>query len=97
MPATITKRNEVFIISGELNFTTVMSLWVNSLALLTPHQEIHFDLSEVSQCNSAGLALLLEWLKHAKLANQTITFKNIPQTILAIAKLANLTSVLLPS
>ncbi len=44
------------------------------------------DLSKITDCNSAGLALLLEMVKHARLNNIVLHFENLPDTLLTIAK-----------
>jgi len=44
------------------------------------------DLSQITDCNSAGLALLLDMLKHARFYNIELHFENLPDTLLIIAK-----------
>ncbi len=88
--ASITVENNHLMISGELNFSTVTGLWNASLALLPQQNELHFDFSKVTSSNSAGLALLIEWLKYAKQKNKVINFKNIPPQLLSIAKVSGI-------
>ncbi len=73
-------------ISGELCFSTVDQLLVefNQIVKDTPPKII--DLSEVTHTDSAGLALLIEWLKFDKLIN----FDNIPIQLLSIAAVSGL-------
>jgi len=68
-------------VSGELSFSTVDQLLLefNQAVKDTPPKII--DLSEVTHTDSAGLALLIEWLKFDKLIN----FHNIPSQLLSIA------------
>ncbi len=84
MPANILNQNGRLIISGDLNFSTVTTLWKQSLPLLSAVEEINFDLSQVKSSNSAGLALLLEWLKYAKRVKKTIRFSEIPNQLKSI-------------
>ena len=83
------------VISGELNFVTVVNLWSESLPLLAKHNALHIDLSRITSANSAALALLLEWLKYARRENKTISFKNTPSQIQSIAAVAGIDNLLL--
>ncbi len=49
-------------------------------------QNIIVDLSEVTVCNSAALALLLEIARDASSNNFKIHFNHLPETLLTIAK-----------
>jgi phospholipid transport system transporter-binding protein len=68
-------------ISGELSFATVDQLLLefNQIVKDTPPKII--DLSDITHTDSAGLALLIEWLKFDNLIN----FHNIPSQLLSIA------------
>ena len=45
------------------------------------------DLAEVSEMDSALLALLLAWLRDAKARDQSIAFTNAPASLVTIARL----------
>ena len=45
------------------------------------------DLGEVSEMDSALLALLLAWLRDAKARAQSVAFANMPESLLTIARL----------
>ena len=45
------------------------------------------DLGEVSEMDSALLALLLAWLRDAKARGQPIAFANLPASLITIARL----------
>ena len=45
------------------------------------------DLAEVSEMDSALLALLLAWLRDAKAREQSLAFSNPPQSLRTIARL----------
>lgn len=49
-------------------------------------EKIIIDLSQITDCNSAGLTLMLEMSKQAHNNNLNIQFKNPPETLLTIAK-----------
>lgn len=82
------------ILEGELSFKTVMRLWGEVQRLLEPRAEIHIDLQGISRSDSAGLALLVEWMRTAKQLGRPIQFLNIPQQMLAIARVSSLDQVL---
>ena len=45
------------------------------------------DFGEVSEMDSAALALCLAWLRDATAAGGAITFSNLPESLLTIARL----------
>lgn len=94
--ATIVEQQNRIMIRGELNFQTVVALWKNSLPILALHPSIDINLSEVTNSNSAGLALLIEWLKYAKTQNKKIIFSDMPSQLQSLASVAGLSSILLP-
>lgn len=47
---------------------------------------IKLDFSQVTHCNSAGLALVLEMSKTARMNNLALHYKNLPDSLLSIAK-----------
>ncbi len=87
--ATLVDENGRLTVSGELNFETVTTLWKQSLLFLAKYPVIHIDLSKVTTSNSAGLALLVEWLKYGKREKKTIHFSGIPLQLQSIAEVAN--------
>lgn len=95
MTATIVEEQNCLMVSGTLNFQTIVALWKQSLPLLAKHASININLSQVTTSNSAGLALLIEWLKYGKRENKTVTFSNVPTQIQAIASVAGIDSMLM--
>ncbi len=95
--AEITQQNQQkYFISGTVDFSTVPDLSRQSSAFFAAkktsdnshpdNKEVIFDLSEVEECNSAVLALMLEIVKHAKQKKLAVSFENLPATILTIAR-----------
>lgn len=81
-------------ISGHLDFSNVPRLWNESLPLLAKIPEVHFDFTDVIDSNSAGLSLLLEWVKLCKSQNKKISFENIPAQVLSIARVSGVDKIL---
>lgn len=81
-------------ITGDLNFSTVTKLWKASLPLLATLHELKFNLSKVTSANSAGIALLIEWLKYAKREHKTISFANIPASMMSLAVMSGVDKIM---
>jgi phospholipid transport system transporter-binding protein len=93
--ANIVEDQDCLVVSGSLNFATVVPLWNASLSLLIKKSFLRFDLSKIVSSNSAGLALLLEWLRYAKEKRKSITFENMPSQLLSIAVVAGIDKILI--
>lgn len=83
------------IVSGDLDFASVMIVWTQSLPLMQSLSELNFDLTAVSSSDSAGLALLVEWIKYAKRSKKSIQFNHIPEKLKSIISAAGVDKVLL--
>lgn len=82
------------ILEGELSFATVTRLNGDALKLLGETDAIRIDLQGIARSDSAGLALLVEWMRTAHRLGKPIQFLNIPQQMLAIARVSSLDQVL---
>ena len=83
-----------FLVSGDLTFATVAPLLEEGSRLLAGITGPVIDLREVTHCDSAGLALLLEWLDRGQAKGAQIRFRHLPESLLRIARLSNLDSLL---
>ncbi len=78
-----------------LTFATTPRLYLQTGELFnTPLPRLTFDLAGVQRVDSAGLALLLEWLREARRRSKEICFQNIPGQLAAIAKVSGLNDIL---
>lgn len=85
----IIKKSPVhFVIDGALTFATIDKQTLKSISFLKAAREITIDLSLVSSTDSAGLALMIEWIKYSRQNRTQIVFKNIPEQLLNLAKLS---------
>ena len=73
-------------VQGVLNFETVPVLAKEAENLLKKMDSIHVNCAEVEDSNSAGLALLLEMTRIAKLDNKSIDFAQLPEQIIIVAQ-----------
>ena len=76
-------------LSGSLSFATVADLLPRGVESINAKRVASIDLAAVSGADSAGLALLVEWLSVAKAAGQALRYGNIPSQLLQLAKLSD--------
>lgn len=82
-------------IAGALTFETVPDHYQNSVSWFEGTGELIFDLAQVERTDSAGLALLIEWLRRAQNANRTLRFANIPEQVQTLIRINGLQDALL--
>lgn len=84
-----------FILAGDLGFETVPALLDTGRILFEGGSgTIHVDLAGVTRSNSAGLALLIEWLRSARRHGREIAYLNCPARMLATARVSGLDRIL---
>lgn len=82
-------------VNGELTFATVTALLAKSRPLFDQaSKQITVELGEVERADSAGLAILIEWMRQAKERGATIAFSHLPDQMLAIATASELDTLL---
>ena len=79
-----------YFVRGPMTFDSVSDLWSGSRELFSASDSVQIDLSEVSRTDSAGLALLVQWLREAAGRGGSVRFSNLPSQLLAIADASNL-------
>jgi len=90
----IDRGNGSWMLEGELDFQTVPDVLDRSAPVMAGEGAIQVDLQGVTRADSAGLALLLEWLRKSKRAGRSITFVNVPGQLLSIARICGLEEIL---
>jgi phospholipid transport system transporter-binding protein len=75
-----------FALSGEMTFDTAEQILRASEVPFEEHTQLEIDLSGVTDSDSAGLALLLEWVTWANHSVREIRFIEVPEKVLAIAR-----------
>lgn len=79
---------------GELGFATAARALEDGLALMDSGQAWTVDLAGVTAGDSAGLAVLVEWLSVARARGATLDFAAVPSQILAVARISDLEDLL---
>ena len=77
-----------FTVEGNLTFASIDQQSLQSFKSLKGIETICIDLAKVGTSDSAGLALMIEWIKQSRLIRAQLRFKNIPEQLLALAKLS---------
>lgn len=86
-----TRGDGAFAITGMLTFSTVPDLLGQSQKWLSSgHEAVTIDLENVTKADSAGLALMIEWLHLARTADREIHFANIPVQLNDLIRLSGL-------
>lgn len=83
-----------FAVYGELTYATATRALEMSKDLFADHARIELDMTNVEDGDSAGLALLLEWVNWAKNFVREIRYINIPSQIVAIAQISEVDDML---
>lgn len=76
------------ILEGDLTFATINQKTVQLIDFKKISGDIIIDFAQVSHSDSAGLALLIEWLKLSKTADKACQFNHLPAQLLTLAKLS---------
>ena len=77
-----------FRVSGVLDASTAREVLEESEARFEQFAGLDIDLGGVGESDSAGLALMIEWLRLARQGNKAIVFANVPAQIEALARIS---------
>ena len=77
------------LVRGELGFLTVTALLPPGSEAIEQGRVAAIDLSGVTASDSAGLALLIEWLSVARAAGRTLRYENIPAQLHQLGDLSD--------
>ena len=83
-----------FSLIGQMEFNTVAWLLKKSSREFAGNDSITLDLNQVTSVDSAGLALLLRWIANARHGSVQISFLNIPEKLLSIARISDVDGLL---
>lgn len=81
-------------LEGELSFDSAELALKKTAKIFVSPTRMVFDLAEISKADSAGLALLLEWLRQAALGGVELRYVNLPRQLLAMAQVVGVDSIL---
>ena len=83
-----------FQVGGSLTFETVHGIWEQSREEITAAATPRVDLGEVTEVDSGGLALVLEWLAWAQAQGKSLTLSHIPGKLMDLARISEVAELL---
>jgi len=75
---------------GELTFATAVGALKKTRSVFRNAPRLSFDLTGISRVDSAGVALLLEWLRRAAEAGTELSYVHLPPQARAIARVSGI-------
>jgi phospholipid transport system transporter-binding protein len=81
-------------LTGVLDYGTVGALLAEGAAAIDAGRAAFIDLNGVTAGDSAGLALLLEWLSVARAAKRSLRYENMPAQLQQLARLSEVEELL---
>ena len=84
------------VVSGELTFATARDARQLGVLVLESSraERIVIDCAGVTRADSAGLAVLLEWLAWSRRKNRPVSFESLPASLVAIARISEVDGLL---
>jgi len=80
-------------IAGELTFSTASDVVQQTRTLFADLATVAVDLAGVTRSDSAGVAILVDWMRYAKQNDKSVVFHHIPAQIIAIASASGLDEI----
>lgn len=84
-----------YLLEGELSFASAAVALKKTAAVFPSQGRLIFDLAGITKADSAGMALLLEWLHLAHAAGNELHYVNFPRQLLAMAHVAGVDKILM--
>jgi phospholipid transport system transporter-binding protein len=86
-------------VTGELTFATAREARQVGLLVLESSraERIVVDCAGVTRADSAGLAVLLDWLAWGRRKSRAVSLTNLPASLVAIAKISEVDELLQPA
>lgn len=79
---------------GELSFVTATEALKATEGVFENRDSARFDLASIDRADSAGVALLIEWVRRAEAAGCTLSYVNLPERVGAIAHVSGVMELL---
>lgn len=89
-------KRDTYQITSPLTFDTVSDLLgLSAPWWAVPAETVQIDLKSVPKADSAGLALMVEWLQQARRAGRRLVFTNIPAKLQDLIRVSGLQDIFL--
>jgi phospholipid transport system transporter-binding protein len=86
-----------FELAGDVGFADAARLLAEGDAAFGASQQVEVDLARVARVDSAGLALLLEWVLAARAAGRVLSYRNVPPAVASLAGISDVSELLAPT
>jgi phospholipid transport system transporter-binding protein len=85
-----------FVVAGELTFATARAAREAGIVALESSraERIVVDCAGVTRADSAGLAVLLDWLAWGRRKSRAVSLTNLPESLVAIARISEVDELL---
>ena len=85
-----------FALNGHLNVQSTPVLVEQGWQLLVSQAErnVTIDMSAIIQADSSALAMLLSWLRRAKGRHMTLSFSNLSEGVMSLARVCDIDAIL---
>lgn len=80
-------------LQGELTFASAGEALKATAGLVRPDADLLFDLRSIGRCDSAGVALLIEWRRRVQPGGR-IRYLHLPASLRAIARVSGVEALL---
>jgi phospholipid transport system transporter-binding protein len=84
-------------LAGELTFATASTAHAAGCVMAASAHDVHVDCAGLGNVDSAGLAVLLDWIAMARARGHCIHLQNLPALLLQLAKISGVDGFLQPS
>jgi len=91
--AYITQQQEVWQLSGELLMDNANAVLSESASLAMDDQ-LTIDFSNIKNIDTSALALMIEWMRRAKLEFCQLSFINVPENLKSLSVLYGVNEIL---
>ena len=92
--AVLQEQDTVLALAGELSFESAPRLLNSQRDLFNRRDQLIIDCKDVTRSDSAGLALLIEWMRQARRYHCQLAFRNLPRQLLDIARVSGVEQLL---
>ncbi|MCS3902226.1 phospholipid transport system transporter-binding protein [Methylohalomonas lacus] len=82
-----TATGDTWKVEGDLNYATSARLHESARAAMAEQLPGSVDLAAVERVDSAGVALMIDWIRAARARQQNLTLHNVPEHMRRIADL----------
>ncbi|MEE9321852.1 MAG: STAS domain-containing protein [Granulosicoccus sp.] len=90
----ISRDGDTLSIAGVLDFTTAREVLEAVAPAIRETASLTVDLGAVSSCNSAALALMIEWLGLARRNKHIVRFQSVPDGLRQLAVVCQVDSLI---